>query len=89
MIVQFIKRLILKYGFGRKAPEAPWRGEWAEDNFFSAHKAKTERLASIARERGELKDKLAKAIQQKKARAPTYKALRALSVEELNLEAGR
>jgi hypothetical protein len=50
---------------------------------------KARRLASIARERCLLKDKLAVAIRQKKARAPIYQALRALSVEELNVEAGK
>lgn len=50
---------------------------------------KARRLASIARERGELKDKLAVAIQQKKKRAPIYAALRALSNEEFRLEQGK
>lgn len=50
---------------------------------------KTRRLAEIARERNALKDKLAKVIQAKKARAPIYAALRALSVEELKVEGRR
>jgi hypothetical protein len=57
----------------------------------NAHPAavKSARLAQIARERDALKEQLAKAIRDKKARQPIYKALRALSVEELNIEAGR
>lgn len=50
---------------------------------------KARRLAAIVRERNALKDELAKAIKQKKARAPIYAKLRALSVEELNVVAGR
>lgn len=50
---------------------------------------KNRRLAEIARERNALKDKLAKVIQAKKARAPIYAALRALSIEELKLEGRR
>lgn len=51
--------------------------------------ARNLRLAQIARQRDALKTQLAKAIRDKKARAPIYAALRALSVEELNLESGR
>lgn len=51
--------------------------------------SKNIRLTMIARERNALKDELAKAIKQKKARAPIYAKLRALSVEELNVVAGR
>jgi hypothetical protein len=50
---------------------------------------KNRRLAEIARERNALKDELAKVIQAKKARAPIYAALRALSIEELKLEGRR
>jgi uncharacterized protein YwgA len=50
---------------------------------------KARRLAEIARERNALKDELAKVIQAKKARAPIYAALRALSIEELKLEGRR
>lgn len=84
-MIDFIKRLIVKYGFGRKAPPAPWQGDWSEDNFFSAHKAKTERLAAIARERTALKEKLETARRQKKARAHLYGALEALKIEEMTL----
>lgn len=51
--------------------------------------AKNQRLAQIARERCALKEQLAKAIRDKKARAPIYQALRALSVEELRVETGK
>lgn len=50
---------------------------------------KNERLAQIARERDALKDDLSKAMKQKKARAPIYAKLRALSIEELNVVTGR
>jgi hypothetical protein len=50
---------------------------------------KNERLAQIARERDALKDGLAKAIRDKKARSPYYKALRALTNEELALDGGK
>lgn len=50
---------------------------------------KARRLAQIARERCALKEQLAKAIRDKKARAPIYQALRALSIEELRVEAGK
>ena len=50
---------------------------------------KARRLAEIARQRNALKDELRKAVQQKKARAPIYAALRALSIEELKVEGRR
>lgn len=50
---------------------------------------KARRLAEIARQRDALKDQLAKAIKAKKARAPIYAALRALSIEELTVETGK
>ena len=81
-----IARLIKGYGFHRPTKTFPANPDWASDDFFTAHKAKTERLAAIARERDALKDELAKVIQAKKARAPIYAALRALSIEELKLE---
>jgi hypothetical protein len=74
-----------QFGFYQE-PVAEWE---REHSFFTAHKAKTERLAAIARERCALKEKLAKAIRDKKARQPIYKALRALSVEELAIEQGK
>lgn len=51
--------------------------------------SKARQLAAIARQRDALKDELRKAVQQKKARAPIYAALRALSIEELNVEGRR
>jgi len=50
---------------------------------------KARRLAEIARDRNALKEKLAKAVRDKKARAPIYAALRALSIEELKVEGRR
>jgi len=87
-----IRRLIQRYGFFRREPVRSSRddyAEWATDAFFTDHRAKNERLAQIARERDALKERLAKAIRDKKARSPIYQALRALSVEELRVEAGK
>lgn len=88
-MLAFIRRLFSRYGFHRQPPACPANPDWADDAFFTAHKAKTERLAAIARERDALKDQLAKAIKAKKARAPIYAALRALSIEELRVETGK
>ena len=94
-MLNFLRRLIQRYGFFRREPETvfDWLRAsdiaWEESSFFTAHKAKTERLAAIARERDALKESLKKAVKQKKARAPIYQALRALSVEELRVEAGK
>lgn len=86
-----LRRLIQRYGFFKKSYVSPFVGAdgWERHDFFTAHKAKTERLAAIARERNALKEQLAKAIRDKKARAPIYAKLRALSVEELRVEAGK
>jgi hypothetical protein len=89
-MIAFLKRLILRYGFGLKAtPYAVSDNDWHEHSFFTAGLAKNERLAAIARERTALKEKLSKAIRDKKARAPIYLALRKLSAEELRIEAGK
>lgn len=85
-MIDFIKRLFSRYGFHRSpGPKKP--DDWQAHPFYRSDKAR--RLAEIARQRDALKDKLAKAVRDKKARQPIYKALRALSVEELNLEAGK
>lgn len=98
-----IKRLFGRYGFFRKPVTlAPDESIWSDHGFYKQGTAglawdrmnspaavKARRLAQIARERDALKENLAKAIRDKKARQPIYKALRALSVEELNLEAGK
>jgi hypothetical protein len=87
-MIGFFRRLIQRYGFFKReviASVPPWQ----EHPFFSEAAHKSRRLAQIARERDALKERLAKAIRDKKARAPIYQALRALSVEELNLEAGK
>lgn len=96
-MIGFFRRLAQRYGFFRSEPVVNWLGkdglvnvaDWHEHDFFTAHKAKTERLAAIARERCALKERLAKAIRDKKARVPIYQALRALSVEELGIERGK
>lgn len=87
-----LRRLIQRYGFFRKTVQVgflPGSDNWIEAQFYTEEKRRNERLAQIARERDALKVKLAKAIKQKKARQPIYLALRALSIEELNIGAGR
>ena len=89
-MLAFLKRLASRYGFGREkvATLSPF-DDWSRHPFFTEHQRKNERLAEIARERSVLKLDLAKAVKQKKARAPIYQALRALSAEEMKLEQGR
>ncbi len=97
MIWAALHRLIQRYGFFRREPVVNWLGkdglvnvaEWQDHQFFSEAAHKSRRLAQIARERCALKEQLAKAVKQKKARAPIYQALRALSIEELRVEAGK
>jgi hypothetical protein len=81
-----IKRLFSRYGFHRQ-PAPQKRDDWQNHPFYRSDKAR--RLAEIARQRNALKDELAKVIKAKKARAPIYAALRALSIEELNIEGRR
>jgi len=85
-MIDFIRRLFSRYGFHRlPGPKKP--DDWQAHPFYRSDKAR--RLAEIARERNALKDELRKAVQQKKARAPIYAALRALSIEELKVEGRR
>lgn len=100
-MINFLSRLIQRYGFFKREPDIYHRSGstvgplvsadevWAAHGFFTAEKRRNERLAQIARERTALKEQLAKAIRDKKARAPIYQALRALSVEELKVETGK
>jgi hypothetical protein len=85
-VIAFFKRLFSRYGFHRQ-PAPQKRDDWQADPFYRSDKAR--RLAEIARQRDALKDQLAKAIKAKKARAPIYAALRALSIEELRVETGK
>jgi hypothetical protein len=85
-VLAFIRRLFSRYGFHR-SPAPQKRDDWQAHPFYRSDKAR--RLAEIARQRDALKDQLAKAIKAKKARAPIYAALRALSIEELRVEAGK
>lgn len=95
MITRFFKWI--GHHFGWIVPERElterekdaYRSSFQNDPFFTAHRAKTLRLAEIARERTKLKERLQVAIKQKKARSPIYQALKALSSEELRLESGR
>jgi hypothetical protein len=91
-----IKRLFSRYGFHRQ-PVVNWLGQdglvdvadWQAHPFYTSAGDKARRLAEIARQRNALKDELAKVIKAKKARAPIYAALRALSIEELKVEGRR
>jgi len=94
-MLNWFKRLMKRYSFSLER-----RDEWAayfraKDDSRAAWMreqaaiSKNCHLALIVRERNALKDELAKAIRQKKARAPIYAKLRALSIEELNVVAGR
>ena len=97
-MIRFLRRLIQRYGFFKREPEYGWHtggpgvesaAQWHDANFYTEEKRRNERLAQIARERDALKERLAKAIRDKKARSPIYQALRALSVEELRVETGK
>jgi hypothetical protein len=83
-----IKRLFSRYGFHR-SPAPQKRDDWQAHPFYTNAGDKARRLAEIARQRNALKDELAKVIKAKKARAPIYAALRALSIEELKVEGRR
>lgn len=87
-MIDFIKRLFSRYGFHRQ-PAPQKRDDWQAHPFYISAGDKARRLAEIARQRNALKDELAKVIKAKKARAPIYAALRALSIEELNIEGRR
>ena len=85
-MIDVIKRLFSRYGFHRQfGPKK--LDDWQADPFYRSDKAR--RLAEIARQRNALKDELVKVIKAKKARAPIYAALRALSIEELKVEGRR
>ena len=84
-----IARLFKNYGFHRQSATFNRYDDWHNDPFYSGTGGKARRLAQIARQRDALKDELRKAVQQKKARAPIYAALRALSIEELKVEGRR
>ena len=88
IVLAFIRRLFSRYGFHRQ-PAPQKRDDWQAHPFYTSAGDKARRLAEIARERNALKDELAKVIKAKKARAPIYAALRALSIEELNIEGRR
>ena len=94
-MINAILRFFQRYGFFKREP-GDYHGfihdgvaPWHDAAFFTEHRRKNERLAAIARERDALKEALKKAVKQKKARAPIYAKLRALSVEELRVEAGK
>jgi len=91
-----IKRILARLDFKYQRQQKEWHdyldrrdanlAEWLQDQTATS---KARQLAAIARERNALKDELAKVIKAKKARAPIYAALRALSIEELKVEGRR
>jgi hypothetical protein len=93
-VIGFIERIAARWNYERQQKE--WHdyldrrdanhAEWLREQTATS---KARQLAAIARERNALKDELAKVIKAKKARAPIYAALRALSIEELKVEARR
>jgi hypothetical protein len=87
-MIALLRRLIQRYGFHRQ-PAPQKRDDWQAHPFYTNAGDKARRLAEIARQRNALKDELAKVIKAKKARAPIYAALRALSIEELKVEGRR
>ena len=103
MIVSAWKAFWCQFGFYKEPVSlGPDESIWSEHGFYKQGTAglawermnspaamKAKRLAQIARERDALKERLAKAIRDKKARSPIYQALRALSVEELRVETGK
>ena len=93
MIVSAWKAFWRQFGFYKEPVEMAAFHEsmrnWHSSPFYTEEKRRNERLAQIVRERDALKEALKKAVKQKKARAPIYAKLRALSVEELGIEAGK
>lgn len=91
----FIKRILARFDFNYLRQQKEWhdyldRRDADHDQWLAEQAAtsKARRLAEIAWQRDALKERLAKAVRDKKARAPIYQALRALSVAELRVEMG-
>jgi len=95
-MLEAIKRIVARFDFNYERQQKEWHerldrrdanhAEWLREQTATS---KARQLAAIARERNALKDELAKVIKAKKARAPIYAALRALSIEELKVEGRR
>jgi hypothetical protein len=95
-MLETIKRILASLDFKYQRQQKEWHdyldrrdanlAEWLQGQTATS---KARQLAAIARERNALKDELAKVIKAKKARAPIYAALRALSIEELKVEGRR
>jgi len=95
-MLEAIKRIVARFDFNYERQQKEWHkhldrrdanhAEWLQEQTATS---KARQLAAIARERNALKDELAKVIKAKKARAPIYAALRALSIEELKVEGRR
>lgn len=95
-MLEAIKRIVARFDFNYERQQKEWHkhldrrdanhAEWLREQTATS---KARQLAAIARERNALKDELARVIKAKKARAPIYAALRALSIEELKVEGRR
>jgi hypothetical protein len=95
-MLETIKRILASLDFKYQRQQKEWHdyldrrdanhAEWLREQTATS---KVRQLAAIAREQNALKDELAKVIKAKKARAPIYAALRALSIEELKVEGRR
>jgi hypothetical protein len=88
-VLAFIRRLFSRYGFHRQPPACPANPDWADDAFFTVHKAKTERLAAIAAEIVALNAKRLKAKEQKKNQTVYENQMKALMNERLAIEQGK
>lgn len=95
MIWSALRRLIQRYGFFRREPETvfDWLRAsdiaWEESAFFTAHKAKNERLAQIASEISALNVKRLRAKEQKKNQTIFVLRMNELMRERLTIEGGK
>jgi cation diffusion facilitator CzcD-associated flavoprotein CzcO len=86
----FLKRLVSRYGFGRRSvTELETLDQWYEEGFFTDDKRKAEKLASLARYMDTVKALREKAIKQKKRHSHLDDALQSAMTERLEIEAGR
>jgi hypothetical protein len=85
-MIAFIKRTLASLDFKYQRQQKEWHEHLDRRD---AAESKARRLAEIARDRNALKEKLAKAVRDKKARQPILKKLRELTNEEIRLDLGR
>lgn len=87
-MIDFIKRIILQYGFHRPAP-TPKADAWEQAEFFTAHRRKTEKLAALARYIDSARALMIERKNQKKAHLHIAKAIQDACTERLEIEMGR